>query len=169
VFRAKKNLKNQLGGLQAKRNGDNFEALIERACIRDRVKLVKIPSGCRWVRTRAGVRPIPQKTPFDFMACFDGRAIYFDAKSLSKNSFPYSAVEPHQVKELLEIEAQKFVSGYVIRFQESNQVAFFPATVLNAMRPRESIRHEDGIDLGDGLKFSLMKLFGIGVANGQKI
>ena len=36
MFRSKKSLKNQLGGLQAKRNGDNFEALIERACIRDR-------------------------------------------------------------------------------------------------------------------------------------
>ncbi len=169
MFRAKKNLNNQLGGLQAKRNGGEFENLIEARCEREGVVIEKIPSGCRWVRGRGGVRPIPVRSPFDFLACFQGRSFFFDAKSVQKATFTYSELDQNQVACLARIHAQGIPAGYVVRFAEIGRIAYFNALTLSQLEPRGSLKLSDGIDLGCGASFSILKIFDLGFTDGKKV
>jgi hypothetical protein len=165
----KKTLTKRIGGLKAKRNGESFENLVMQKARSERVKCFKIPSGCRWVRGFKGARPIPEKTPFDFFACYRGKTIFFDAKTVQKTTFPYSAQEPHQVACLAEIEAEGLPAGYLIHFAEIDRIGFFKALTLKTMKPRASIEIKDGFDLGDSRTFSLLKLFEMGFTDGKQI
>lgn len=158
MFSQKKNLKNIYGGHKAKNNGDYFENLLSAKCVREKIAFIKIPSGCKWVRTRMGVKPIPMKTPFDFVVCKNGKSVFFDAKCVSTNTFSYSQIKSHQLDKLYEIEQQKFLSGYIIHFAKENKVVFFTSSTLKNILPRHSLNSEGGVQLGGIESFSLVPL-----------
>ena len=163
MFGQKKNLNNIYGGLKAKNNGDYFERILETKCMREQITFVKIPSGCKWVRTNVGVRPVPVKTPFDFVMCKDGKSVYFDAKCVSTNTFSHSKLKGHQIDKLFEIEQQNFIAGYIIHFKEENKIVFFTSSTLKNLKPRHSLNSECGLFLGSVESFSLIPLLMLGV------
>lgn len=102
---------------------------------------------------------VPQKTPFDFIASKNGRALVFDAKTLNGETFPKSACEPHQVEALLKFEASKLTAGYIVFFRALDSVVFFSASRLKQLAPRCSLKSSDGIKLGSGTSLNLEVLF----------
>lgn len=135
--------------------GNAFENILEIPAKRSGISVVKIPSGVKWVMRRA----IPVKTPFDFMFCRDGVAVFLDAKSTSSSNFSKSMITDHQLSSLLELERQGFRAGYVVFFRGIDRVVFFSATQLNSLFPRESLKPGQGMDLGSALTLELLPLF----------
>lgn len=158
MFYQKKNLNNIYGGHKAKNNGDRFELLLQKKCSQEKISFIKIPSGCKWVRTNSGVRPIPIKTPFDFIIAKNGKAVFFDAKSLSNSSLTYSKIKAHQIDKLVEMEEQNFLAGYVVCFEEEKVIVFFTSSTLKKLKPRHSIESGDGLILGSIENFTLAPL-----------
>lgn len=154
----KKNIAKVYGGAKAKNNGDAFERLIEKKCTQESIFFIKIPSGCKWVKTPYGVRPVPIRTPFDYIILKNGSAVFFDAKSLSNSALSHSKIKPHQMDKLVDIEKQKFISGYIVHFVEENKIEFFISSKLKNLRPRNSLYVGDGVELGNKEDFSLLPL-----------
>lgn len=150
---------NKLRGRLAKRNGFNFEANVESACRQDRVALVRIPDGCRQVYRGGRTALIRVFSPFDYCAVLQGRVIFFDAKTTSDGAFGRSKITPHQLESLLETEQAGCTSGYLVRFTEHERCAFFTASKLASLKPRESLKPEDGIDCGPDFRPSLLPVF----------
>jgi penicillin-binding protein-related factor A (putative recombinase) len=108
---------------------------------------------------RGGVRAIPTKTPFDFVMCRDGIAVFFDAKSTSAKTFAASAIQLHQLYHLARVENAGFRSGYVVYFQETDEVVFFSASQLAKLKRGDSLKPDDGLQLGSALTLTLLPLF----------
>jgi penicillin-binding protein-related factor A (putative recombinase) len=142
-------------GAKAKFWGANFENLLSLHCRLNKIAFEKIPSGCKWV----GKMAVPQKTPFDFIAAKNGRAVVFDAKTLDRETFPKSSCEPHQVEALHSFEMSKLTAGYIVFFRPINSVVFFTASQLKGLLPRYSLKATDGISLGTGSELNLGVLF----------
>jgi len=152
---------NRKRGKLAKSRGDIFETEINLSCYINGASPIQIPSGCKWRKTPTGVRAVPEKTPFDFVIALHGKCAFFDAKSTDAVGFGFSLIKPHQVAKLLELERQGFNSGYLIKFTKfDSQIAFFTSSQLIKLKPRESLKLEDGaIHFGTDLKSSLLRIF----------
>lgn len=98
-------------------------------------------------------------TPFDYILSAPGRAGFFDTKSTGADAFGYAMVTAHQLSALLELEGRGHVAGYVVLYQRLNIVAFFSASQLNVLQPRQSLRPEQGLVLGSLLSLDLNRLF----------
>jgi hypothetical protein len=146
-------------GLKAKRSGQRFEEIVKIPASRDGIEVIQIPSGARWVPMRGGVRAIPTKTPFDFVMCRDGIAVFFDAKSTSAKNFTASSIQLHQLYHLARVENAGFRSGYVVYFQGTDEVVFFSASQLASLKRGDSLKSSDGLMLGSALTLSLLPLF----------
>lgn len=137
--------------LQSKKVGNAFENILERHAINIGAKLTKMPNGCKWVMKRA----IPVKTEFDFILAYQGSVLIFDAKTLKVGGFSHSTITPHQMNALHEFECQGIHAGYVIWYRGSDQVSFVKASTLRALRPRCSLKPDDGLLLGSVRDFDL--------------
>lgn len=145
-----------IGGLEAKRNGEEFENLIKYNAKKSGVTITQIPSGCRWVN---GVRAVAVPTDFDFIAWKDGRAMAFDAKSTNGNTFTKSMVKQHQAVKLYEIEQNSnSTAGYLVWFKAHNVIVFFTATQLYNLKPRTSLKVTDGLRVGAAPTFDIGSL-----------
>lgn len=144
-FRTKK-MQNQKRGLIAKKSGDGFEAFIKAACYTRGWGMIEIPSGCEWVSAHKA-RPV--KTPFDFVLVKQGICVFGDAKTSLANSFSYSMVDPNQKKWLAYTESFGHISGYLVNFRTLEQTVFFSAKQLSSLRPRQSLKPDNGLLLGD--------------------
>lgn len=152
-----------LGGKKAKSKGDVFELILSSRAKSEKISFVKIPSGCAWRKTNFGVKPVPVRTPFDFVIGKNAKAVFFDAKCMGDDRFTYSLIKQHQVQKLLELEQQNFRSGYVIFFDTVDRVEFFSASQLMAVKRRESLKSGEGMFLGSIQNFSLLPLLDTGV------
>jgi hypothetical protein len=150
-FKSKKTI-HQRQGLLAKRNGQDFEDLIEISCRLCGWGWVKIPSGCKWV---SGTRAIPVKTPFDFVLFNQSHSVYLDAKTVVDNAFSYSKIDDNQLKWLSHVERFEHVAGYLVNFSELNKTVFFSAKQLSSLRPRQSLKPDNGLLLGDNQRINL--------------
>ena len=91
---------------------------------------------------------VPAKSPFDFIIAKNGKAVFFDAKSLDATTFTRSACKPHQIDSLAGFEMSGLTSGFIVWLRQSNEVVFFRASQLKALPPRCSLKSSDGILLG---------------------
>lgn len=130
---------NRLAGLRAKRQGQAFEDIFYRACVAKRVAITRFPEGCRRIGPK---RLVQVKTPFDWVVSYKNRTALIDTKSVSGAFFPNSAIEGHQVSEMLKHAEHGTIGGYVVWLRLVNHVIFIPATHLAAnYEVRGSIGH----------------------------
>ena len=141
----------QLAHLQAKQAGNAFESIVTTHAIHIGAELTQMPSGCRWVMNRA----IPIKTPFDFILAYRGEVVLFDAKTTKQGGFVYSKITPHQLDSLFALECQGIRAGYLIWFRETDQISFVKASALKALKPRCSLKAEDGLIIGSRIDFDM--------------
>lgn len=153
--------KRRVAGLRAKRVGEDWERLLEGGAWRYGAKVIRIPSGCRWIT--AG-RAKPVKTPFDFCLIKGGKSVYLDAKTTLGAAWSYSENDPNQIHWLSQCSAGGCKAGYLISFRTLKMIVFFTVEQLSGLRPRTSLKPEDGIQLySDGYRIDLGALF-----NGNK-
>jgi recombination protein U len=64
----------------------------------------------------------------------DGRgiSIHFDAKEITRKSFPLANVQAHQVERLLSKQQCGAIAGLMIRFSDLERIFFVSATVVDA-------------------------------------
>lgn len=142
-------------GAKAKVFGQYFEHILSVFCRRQEIKFEQIPSGCKWV----GKKPIPTRTPFDFIASKNGRAVVFDAKTIAGTAFSKSACKEHQIESLFGFQVSGLTAGYIVWFRENDQIVFFKASQLKHLRPRCSLKVSDGLLLGTKSALNLEVLF----------
>lgn len=143
-----KNLRKVAGGHRARNFGQSFEDHFKKTVEQNGGICVKIPSGGRVVGTGHKKIFVKMKSPFDFVVAKDGLACVLDCKTLEADTFPFSAIKRHQLKSLYEC-SRHIPSGYVVWFRVSDQVCFFPSELLLALKPRQSLRPQDGFLLGN--------------------
>lgn len=124
-------------------------------CASRGVVLEQIPSGCRWI----GKKPIPVRSPFDFIAARDGTVVLFDAKTVATKTFSKSACKPHQIEALARFWSAGLRAGYVVWFRPIDSVVFFGADSLKRLPQRSSLKESDGIALGGLSDLTLGALF----------
>lgn len=135
------------GGAKAKSNGQGFENLFKLMAMNRGWAVVKINDGCRRVSAH---KLIPVKQPFDFVLAKGGHVLCLDTKTQDDTHFSRTLIKEHQIKELLALEKQGVISGYLVYLRKISQVVFFKASVLNALKDGDrGIYPQDGICLGD--------------------
>lgn len=137
-----------------KKIGSGFEASFDKCLSIKGFTVTRIPDGCK----RVGLgKLIPVKAPFDFLVTGKGIALFTDTKTTIGDRFTYSAINQDQVSELLRIEKNGHISGYVIEFRQVDKVCFASASRLAAINPGESLKAWECTDLGK--EISIEKLF----------
>ena len=144
-----------IAGAKAKVFGQYFENILSVHCRKQNIRFEQIPSGCKWV----GKKPIPVKTPFDFIASKHGRAVVFDAKTTAGSSFSKSACKEHQIESLFKFELSGLTAGYIVWFREVDSIVFFKASELKQLPSRCSLKVSDGLFLGTKSNLNLGVLF----------
>lgn len=154
-----KNFNSVRGGHKARSHGDFAEKMIYQACLKEKILALQIPTGAKIRKFGGRLVPIPIKTPFDFILYLNGKSVTLDIKFIEGDHFNYSWITPHQVESLLKIQETKNEAGYLIFFEKINQVVFFPASQLSSLKPRQSLKPQEGILIGSILAFNLSLLF----------
>lgn len=149
----------QYGGRKAKTSGDEFENLIQSVGAIKKIKVIKIPSGARYVKTKTGLALAKARSPFDFILLKNGKAAFIDAKSINAERFPKSLITHHQALTLKDCELQGFPSGYLIYFRPLNRVVFFASQTLLTLPAGKSLTTADGLLIGSIYEMDLEKLF----------
>ena len=70
-------------------------------------------------------------------------------------------ITEHQKLDLLKIEQTNNIAGYLVFFESCNKVVFFSATKLNEIKPKESLKPENGVYVGTQVAIDLMLLFNL--------
>jgi penicillin-binding protein-related factor A (putative recombinase) len=145
-----------LAGKKAQSRGQEFELIVRARCKSLGITYTHHPTGCKPFG-RGRFHTI--KTGYDFTFFWNKKVCVVDAKALSKNALQKSAMRPHQVTALLEIEQAGFVAGYMIYFKTLHSVYFVKASQMYYLESGSSIPPDDMILLGDIGSFDLTKLF----------
>jgi hypothetical protein len=149
-------------GKKAQTHGKAFENLFRSFCSRQDILCLRFPDGCeRRGMERGRPRLVAVKTPFDWILSIPGRAAFVDTKSIGDARFSYSKVKDHQVDAMHELELRGHFAGYVVHFQMTKRVIFYWASQLKALKQRESLVPEQGVDLGLIYDLKVVRLFGI--------
>lgn len=148
-------------GKRAQRGGEQFENEFRSACARSGVHALRFPNGCKTVRAPKGIKLIRVPTPFDWILSFSRTSGYIDTKTTAEKGFPHAKIEDHQVVEMLALEREGHRSGYVVHFTSlpAGPIVFFTATILFALKPRTSLKVEDGVILGREYSFDPRLIF----------
>lgn len=159
-------LKNILGGRKAKASGDRFENMIVATAHVRGISILKIPSGAKWTRQGSKTVVIPMKSPFDFIAAFQGKTAFFDAKSTKEKTFSFSKIDRSQVKNLMTMAANGSTCGYLIVFLDESEIwgeaVWFTIFQVNAIKHGESLKPDMGKKLGKTtsvVQFNLEAIF----------
>jgi recombination protein U len=81
-----------------------------------------------------------KKHGFDFQILYNGKFYAFDAKECHLKSWPLDKAKPHQLKALLDVEANGGEGFFLVHFTELNQLVKFNAKkVQNAIINKEHI------------------------------
>lgn len=160
------NIKRRRAGKIAKASGSRFENIVLTQCHFHKVGCIQIPTGSRVARGRDGMLfPLMIKTPCDFVLMFQGKAAFVDAKCTANATFTHSMLKDHQIHELSKMKEHGAAAGYLVWFERdvNGPVCFFDVEILKSLKPRESVRAEDGLfvgkayDLDPKLIFSTIK------------
>jgi len=109
-----------------------FENRIEREIWAQGNYCARIPTGAKIVG-KGQVRM--QKTPFDFAASINGRAVFFDAKSTGESTFNIGSMvmrtkKVHQFNELTAAYRAGAIAGYLIWFYDLRLITWAPIAVV---------------------------------------
>lgn len=153
--------KRSIGGSIARIQGNRFENIINSVAASERISCIKIPEGCKIVRARGRLIPLPIRSPFDFILAFQGQVAFVDAKIVKTATFSHSKMTSHQLYNLDSMRNQGLIAGYLICFERETdaKVAFFDVKLLESVRKGQSLRPKDGLEIGNLYQFSLRKLF----------
>lgn len=99
------------------------------------------------------------KTPFDFVVSKKKMVLFCDTKTTGEDAFPYSAIDQNQLKHLLPLHENGFMSGYIIHFRNKNAIVFVSAGHLSEINPRGSIKWDDPRVCQLGEQIEIDKLF----------
>jgi penicillin-binding protein-related factor A (putative recombinase) len=148
-------------GYKAKKIGEYFENLILFFAKGQRIAIIKIPEGCKVVKNRFGkLIPLLIKSPFDFFIVKSGKVACFDTKTIESGNFSFSEINQNQIRELLNIEQQGISSGYLIFYRDRNRIVFYKASIVQSIKPRESLKEEQGIAVGDNQQVNFNLILG---------
>lgn len=156
------NLNKSNGGRVAKASGSRFENMLKNEALHRGIACTQIPTGIRVIRGPGGkLISVPIRTDYDFVFGYKGNALFVDAKSLDQSTFPYSLITKHQIEALTNMKRVGLLAGLVICFDRSKQakVAYFDVDIINNLKPRESLRLEQGLFLGPLNNIDLTKIF----------
>lgn len=134
--------------------GGSFEQYFLLCLTLRKWDVVRIPDGCRQINLNKLIRV---KSPFDFLATKNGKAIFCDTKTCEGKTFPHSKINQLQIKELLRIAKNGFLAGYVINFRETDTYSFISAEILSQLKKGKSVKASDYLDLGQ--EINIDKLF----------
>jgi len=151
------NLTKRHGGWIAKRRGDQFQSFFESRCRMQGITCIRVPDGCKQI----GPRPIDiirVRTPFDYILGFENKICFVDLKSFDSDRITRSQVVDHQVMSLNDLNRHAR-AGYVCFFRETKRFVFFSVEKLSLLSRGDSLKVEDGLDLGDLLKHDFRALF----------
>ncbi len=135
--------------------GAGFESYFHKCLLIKNWKVLRLPDGCRHVGQNKIIR---LKSPFDYIATkAGGKSFYCDCKTTIGESFPFSAINQDQVRDLLGIQNNGHVAGFVIHFRQVDKYCFISAKELSEVVPGGSIKARAAIDLGK--EIDIDKLF----------
>lgn len=141
-------------GYIANKMGSAFEELFKAACNRSSVIWKRIPNGCRTYRDKFGkLQTKWVKTPFDFIITARGLSAVIDCKTIDSETMTYSFIKDHQLDALLDMGVS-INSGYVVWFRPVDCVVFFSAFRMNRLKPDQSLKFTDGLQLGSVSDFN---------------
>ena len=144
--------KNQIRGILAKKQGDNFETYFRNSLDKTKFAFHRLPqSGAQFV---SKFKP-PQTRHIicDVLIGYKGLTALIDIKSTNDNHFIYSMIrkKPHQVPFLLKFYENGNgcrAAGFIVFFLTDKKVVFFNCIQLDAVKPRGSLVPADGLYLG---------------------
>lgn len=148
----------RIAGKKAKSYGDMFEGIFETQCLLNKLEFVRIPDGAKVVGSGKFQKIIRVKSPFDYIVSNQVFAAFIDTKTTDKDRFAFSDINQSQVDELGKLD-KAGPSGYVIWYREINCVVFYTTETLVNLRPRQSLKFEDGLHLGGVKDFNLNIVF----------
>jgi len=146
-------------GRIAQKVGGQFEIILASRARSAGIECIRIPDGCKMVRGSKGYSLKRVPTPFDYVMLYNNKTIVLDAKTVEGKSFTYSSIITHQLQSLSRCEHHVHRSGYIVWHRDIDALAFYSATLLRNLRPRDSLNIKDGIDLGSLSKSNLARLF----------
>lgn len=133
-----------------------FENIVYSTAWRQTFHPCRIPDGCKQL---SNTKLIRVKSPFDFiLAAPNGRCIFIDCKTTKAKKFNFSSIVEHQIDMLFGFEKCGHKAGYLIHFQETNDVVFFSASQFISNK-RGSLGPMDGLVIGKEMDFNLRKIF----------
>lgn len=146
-------VKNTIRGLKAKRQGEDWENYFKNTIEENsKISIYKMPSlGAKYIGpNQCKTSPIIS----DFIIGYKGQTALIDIKSREGKTFPFSDIheKPHQLPDLI-----KFFqngngcnnAGFVVFFITLKQIIFYDVFKLDKIKPRESLKPEDGWYLGE--------------------
>lgn len=134
-------------GHKARETGNLFEHHLIMMVEKHGGVCIKIPNAGRVTGSGHNKKFVKAKSPFDFLVAKDGGAMAFDCKATTKTTVPFSMIKQHQLNSLLKC-APHIPAGYLVWFQITDQVVWFPALLLATVEPRQSLAPQDGHQLG---------------------
>lgn len=151
-------MNNRRRGYFAKKIGEKTEQDLIHHAYHQGILILQIPSGCKWV---AANKVVPVPTPFDCVAIWGSKDIFFDIKTTEGSTFTYSMIhdKPHQLDWLSKIERRGRQAGFLVLFRESNELVWFKASRMEMVKRRESLDPNDGLNLGPFYTADLTKIF----------
>jgi len=107
--------------------GAHWEIRFQNRCRVQGIACTRIPDGCKQVAPQKLIRV---KSPWDFVLSFRGITALIDTKTTTGSAFSHSKIDPSQVLNMFEHEAQGIRAGYVIELKETQTVIFVPSSIL---------------------------------------
>lgn len=150
--------KRRIGGYFAKKIGEKAEQDILSHAHHQGILIIQIPSGCKWISAN---KVIPVPTPFDCVAVWGSKDIFFDIKTTDSDTFTYSMIhsKPHQLDWLVKIAHYKRNTGFLVHFRGPDLLIWYRSDVLRRTKPRESLSLKDGLNLGPLYTADLTRIF----------
>lgn len=143
-------------GISNKRQGTQWELLFQRMAFRENIAIVRIEDGCR----RVGLKKIiPVKQMCDYILSCNNRTAIIDTKTTDAKTFPYSKINPDQVKKMHYLADQGTIAGYVVWFRELDKIVFYSTRDLLDIQEQESLEPCDGTILGSLADSVLLRIF----------
>lgn len=134
--------------------GNDFERLIAYQARMSGLLLVEHGVKVRY----AGRRIIPMKSDLDYRLMFQGRCVFFDAKSRQGSTLPLSSLSVPQRALVAQYTAYGFKAGFLAHFRATNEIVFFSHEAVCGLGGRGSLSAKDGSVLGTGNSFALRLL-----------
>lgn len=136
-------------GALSRLQGQAFEWMIEPIAARSGIQVVRIPDGCKTIKILGKLKVVRTKSPFDFVLAKDRKSVFLDTKTTTGNKFgKIPARSIHQLHELLKLESQGFIAGFLVYFRSQGIFTFYKASEVRDIQNKRPLRPTDGMVVG---------------------